>query len=431
MTATTRGVSVESAHATPVLPDVGSLIARTIADLAPQPWTVRIRLTDGPALLVDGRRRAVHDDADGGGDAGGVDCTIEISSWDLSKIASGVLNPRYAMLYAHAKVDGSVPTATRFGDWLAGQRYSLGSSPPRDALPRPTRDHSTAWRDLGEFGYAILEDALEPAMLEAVRTRVVEQAAAEAERGLASFEAPTADGGFSNQRLWGLVNKGSVFMDLLEHPLIDEFAVGSVGDNFRLGSYFCLIAQPGGREGGLHYDQMSLVPPIPDVNIGLNMVFFLDDFTEANGGTRVLPRSHLAANRIAPDNVFTQDGTVAAEGPAGSAFLFDSRLWHGTGPNRTDAERHGLFLFFIRYWMRPNENPFLSTHPSVVERMSDRVKTMYGLRHTSSLGRVGATREGDFVRYAPDELVMELHPSGRGTMSAGASATGTEPAWTS
>jgi ectoine hydroxylase-related dioxygenase (phytanoyl-CoA dioxygenase family) len=124
----------------------------------------------------------------------------------------------------------------------------------------------------------------------------------------------------------------------------------------------------------------------------------------------VLPWSHLPENHVAPEDTFSQDNAVAAEGPAGSALIFDSRLWHGTGPNRTDQKRHGLFLFFNRQWMRPLENQYFATHPSVIEKMSDRVKILYGLRHTDNLGRVGYTRHGDFVRYAPDQLIMEMEP---------------------
>jgi hypothetical protein len=389
-----------------VSPDVRAALTERLATLDPRPWRVRVAFTDAPPIVVDCRERTIRDD----GAAESIECTIEISHDDFLRIMSGELNPRYAMLYSHATVEGSATIATQFGDWLAGKHYTKNFATLAPSLPQPTADLADAWTDLEKCGYAIVEDALDARRLEVVRTRVVEQAAAEAEAGIACFEGSGTGKQPPNQRLWSLINKGSVFMELLDHPLVDEFALRSVGENFRLGSYFCLIAGPGGNEGGLHYDQMSLVPPIPNVNIGLNIVLFLDEFTAANGATRVLPCSHLPDNRIAPDHVFTQDGAVAAEGPAGSALIFDSRLWHGTGPNRTDGKRHGLFMFFVRYWMRPNENPYLSTHPSVIERMSDRVKTMYGLRHVSSLGRVGPTRNGDIVRYAPEELVMEMRP---------------------
>ena len=64
-----------------------------------------------------------------------------------------------------------------------------------------------------------------------------------------------------------------------------------LGDNFIIFSYTANIAGPGGEPQILHYDQISVQPPVPDVMIGLNIAWFLDDVTEANGGTRIAPCS--------------------------------------------------------------------------------------------------------------------------------------------
>ncbi len=36
--------------------------------------------------------------------------------------------------------------------------------------------------------------------------------------------------------------------------------------------------------------------------------------------------------------------------------MFDGRLWHGTGANRTTRKRHLLLGYFCRPWIRPHEN---------------------------------------------------------------------------
>jgi ectoine hydroxylase-related dioxygenase (phytanoyl-CoA dioxygenase family) len=158
----------------------------------------------------------------------------------------------------------------------------------------------------------------------------------------------------------------------------------------------------------LHYDQISVQPPVPDVMIGLNIAFFLDDVTDANGGTRIVPCS--GQKGMAPDDPSSIEGTIAAEGPAGTALLWDSRVWHGTGPNRTDSLRHVILLYFNRHFMRAQENWALSLRDDVKAGLSDRVKTMLGFRVTNTLGGVEGPREGALTER-PASPVGRLGPT--------------------
>jgi ectoine hydroxylase-related dioxygenase (phytanoyl-CoA dioxygenase family) len=53
-------------------------------------------------------------------------------------------------------------------------------------------------------------------------------------------------------------------------------------------------------------------------------IWALDDFTEANGATRVVPGSHQEPG-ARPDPA----ETVPVEMAAGSVLIFSGRLWHG------------------------------------------------------------------------------------------------------
>lgn len=152
----------------------------------------------------------------------------------------------------------------------------------------------------------------------------------------------------------------------------------------------------------LHTDQVAIQPPIRDLAFGLNILWFLEDFTAENGGTRVFPASHLG--QIAPEDLFTVDGTVAAEGPAGTALVLESRLWHATGPNRAKGgERAAVLMFFMRSYIRQQENNFLSLRKDVEAKLSDRHKRMLGFYTTGALGGVeGEVREGIFVSRKED-----------------------------
>lgn len=73
------------------------------------------------------------------------------------------------------------------------------------ALPRPSRDPEALERDLRELGYCLIEAALEPPSLWAIRTRLGEQAAAE--RALHASKNP-ANPQERSQWVGMLLNKG-------------------------------------------------------------------------------------------------------------------------------------------------------------------------------------------------------------------------------
>lgn len=59
-------------------------------------------------------------------------------------------------------------------------------------------------------------------------------------------------------------------------------------------------------------------------------------------------------------------------------MLFDHRLLHGTGVNRTANPRHVLIAGYHRTWMRTQEAWLLSVAPDVLERASPRLRQRLG-----------------------------------------------------
>lgn len=78
----------------------------------------------------------------------------------------------------------------------------------------------------------------------------------------------------------------------------------------------------------------------------LNMLVMVDAFTVENGATKLVPGSHLSAERPADDEMEAR--SVRLTGPAGSIALFDSNLWHSAAPNVSGAPRIALTLTFTR-----------------------------------------------------------------------------------
>lgn len=234
-----------------------------------------------------------------------------------------------------------------------------------EELPKPTVNLETAKSNIDEFGYCLLADALPAEQLAAVRARLEEQAAAELRAGFAfedggakqqwgdftddegriKRDAFSAAAGGVNQRVWMLINKGKAFIDLLGHPDMRAVVGHVLGNDYLLSSYGANIAKPGGIAMDLHTDQWWMPEPIhrrpspvpagsltrelsnraddhpamiaPPVVV--NVMWMLNDFTEANGATRLAPRSHLIGRR--PDKDRNKDVISTAAYPAKAARL--------------------------------------------------------------------------------------------------------------
>jgi ectoine hydroxylase-related dioxygenase (phytanoyl-CoA dioxygenase family) len=237
----------------------------------------------------------------------------------------------------------------------------------------------------------------------ALRARVVEQAKGEAAIGRAAHERP------NNQRIWMMVNKGAIFRDLVLHPLVTEKMSALLGPDFLLSSLSANIARPGGTPMYLHTDQGYVDFWTPKALVA-NIAWMLDDFTEENGGTRLAPGSHLKPER----RKYELHETVAAEGSAGDALVFDGRLIHGTGANMTqNEERHAILSYHCRPFIRQQENPFLGLDPSL--RTGERDEFMRRLGYAiwaNNLGRIESPSEKGILAHATN-LIGPLNAEGQ------------------
>jgi ectoine hydroxylase-related dioxygenase (phytanoyl-CoA dioxygenase family) len=100
----------------------------------------------------------------------------------------------------------------------------------------------------------------------------------------------------------------------------------------------------------------------------------LDDFTAANGATRVVPGSHRWTDRRPVD----PDETVTVTMPAGSVLFILGTLWHGGGANHTDGTRLGVLLEYAAGWLRPQENHLLAVPTDVVRTVPPRLQELLG-----------------------------------------------------
>ena len=366
-----------------------------------------------PRLYLDARKSPATVSTKEPTNAGELDAVVYIRATMVKRLADGILDSRYALNWGHIyMVSGPTRIGVKLGDALTGfnQIHPKLSDIDLSELPKPTEDVAQVKHDIEKWGYGLVKNALSAAELSRVRKRLADQAKGEADSGIGFF-----DGGENkpNQRVWCLPNKGQEFIDLLDNKTIDDFVPDFLGDDAILFSYTANIARYGNTPMHMHTDQITIQPPIRSVAVGMNLMYFLEDVTPENGGTLVMPGSHKG--NLAPDDPYDPVDTVAAAGPAGTCMVFESRLWHATGANKVQgSERPVILVFFVRPWMRQQENFSLSLKDDVLEKCSDRVKGFLGFRTTGSIGGVQTKRpEGTIVRKPQqDEFIGVLEPGG-------------------
>ncbi len=324
-------------------------------------------------------------------------------------------------------------------------------------LPSSTADLDRVRHDIERWGYGLLEDALPSELCERCFQRLAEQAEAEKQLGQA-FEdggpaqqwgafrdehgnlrpgAFTAASGGVNQRVWMLVNKGACFVEAIAQPHVLQTVRHVLGDDFLVSSFTANIAKPGGVPMPLHTDQwwapeptrlgrrnlpvgsmqrtkfdhdeeLSDPPPMIAPAACSNVLFMLNGMTEENGGTRIVPGSHLAGRH--PDAERDKDvATVAAEGPPGCAIITDGRVWHGTGANMGNSERHAMILTLCGPQYRPQENYTVGLRPEVYANANEKVKALLGFKVWSGYGRT-ADPTVEFITRE-DVHLGEMRPS--------------------
>lgn len=351
-----------------------------------------------PQLIIDARSSDPTLSSTDAADAEDLNANVFIRATTVKRLCDGVMDARYALNWGHIyMLSGPTRIGVKLGDSLTGfnAHHPKLSDLNLEDLPKPTEDIAQVKADLEKWGYGLVKNALKPEELERIRSRLMTQAKAEADCGVGFFDGGEAK---PNQRVWCLPNKGDEFLELLENKTIDDFVPDFLGDDAILFSYTANIARPGNTPMHMHTDQITIQPPIRSVAVGMNLMYFLEDVTPEKGGTLVMPGSHKG--NLAPDDPYDPVDTVAAAGPAGTCMVFESRLWHATGANRVQgSERPVILVFFVRPWMRQQENFALSLKDDVYEKCSDRVKGYLGFRTTGSIGGVQSKRpDGSIVR---------------------------------
>jgi len=197
-------------------------------------------------------------------------------------------------------------------------------------------------------GYAIFERVVPEVDLPALRADI-ERACRDCQ---AMQQAAGLGEGMAGAAHHAVGGAGALDHFLYQHHLDPYISAYFGGAAYILNSYGALINFPNGASHYAHGHNFhrDVRTYSGDFKLMLNMLVMVDEFTELNGATKVVPGSHTVEAR--PSDAELEARAVRATGPAGSIVLFDSNLWHSAAPNLSQRARVALTPTFTRAFVK-------------------------------------------------------------------------------
>jgi ectoine hydroxylase-related dioxygenase (phytanoyl-CoA dioxygenase family) len=158
-----------------------------------------------------------------------------------------------------------------------------------------------------------------------------------------------AANGFTNN--WGPKDFGRepVFSICAHKERVLELVTEFLGPDFVLRGIDGRDPPEGHGQQGLHIDWMAPTPK--DRQVLANAFFLLDAMSAENGGTRVVPGSHVwerAPRGIQAQPAGHHPGELIISGHAGDALVFSGHLWHSGTLNWNGQRRRVVRALFGR-----------------------------------------------------------------------------------
>ncbi len=239
----------------------------------------------------------------------------------------------------------------------------------------PVQDVDRCMESLERDGFVVLENLVSRELVAQMKADIVPDS------GRNNFE------GFKTQRLYAFFEKTLICNPLVEHPLILACLDRIFEPNYLLSQLQAINILPGEAQQPWHHDDLFYRVPRPRAALGAATIWAIDDFTEENGATMVIPQSHLWGGREPTEQDIKQQVPVVM--PAGSVVLFLGTLWHGGGANRSNAARLCVSAQYCAPWCRTQENYSLSLSHDTVKQCSEHIQRMLGYSiHSPFMGFV-------------------------------------------
>lgn len=254
-------------------------------------------------------------------------------------------------------------------------------------------------------GYAIVHNALDAGALAAMREDLKPHLEC-AHTGHEDFM------GSRTKRFGALIAKSEAVQTLLLHPTVlaaADTALLPYCVRYHVQYTGVMHLEPGEKAQVLHRDTglYPIANPCPPLTVAT--MWAISEFTHENGGTRVVPGSHLWEDGRVPE----PHEIVSTVMPAGSVLIYTGNTVHGGGANRSNAPRTGVALHYSLGWLRQEENQYLAVPAEQARQLPREVQEIMGYAlGSSNLGFVDHVAPGDFLHGVRDPAESNLSPDG-------------------
>jgi ectoine hydroxylase-related dioxygenase (phytanoyl-CoA dioxygenase family) len=246
---------------------------------------------------------------------------------------------------------------------------------------------------IAERGYTILENVLEPDLVEELASALLE---IEREEGIATSNNEFE--GNRTVRIYNLLARRDVFARVPIHRSVLPVVEGVLDAGCLISSISSISIDPDETAQMIHSDDQVIALPRPQPPLVCNTMWALSDFTEENGATRVVPGSHSWDHYPNPTQEYE---SIPAEMSRGSVLIWNGALWHGGGANRSRERRIGIAMNYCAGFIRQQENQQLGIPVEVAKGFPERLKRLVG--YGVYRGLIGHIDKHDPIELLGDE----------------------------
>ena len=204
--------------------------------------------------------------------------------------------------------------------------------------------------------------------------------------GATHFHGAHSDKIHLQRRVWNLLNKGKIFVDMVQHHAVMKVFSKILGNNFILGSYAANRLLPGapGQEPHLDYPYWDMYK-LDEFPIGINSSYHMNcqslialhDFTAENGATAVVPNSQKRG-AYPTQEAFNKE-FIQTTCPSGSMLLFVGMTWHCSMPNNSNEERTSILGQYLPKFVKPMEDLGRSVASEITASATPELRQLLGM----------------------------------------------------
>jgi len=221
-------------------------------------------------------------------------------------------------------------------------------------------------------GAVVVNELADPELVDAVAAQLRPKFDEAAARVKSAF-----DGSRTNR--YNCVLRGAPSAaELVEHDMLIAVANNIMLPHcatYQVGSMTAIEILPGELAQALHRDDSLYPIELAGMELQLGVMWALNDFTEENGATRVIPDSHRFLRSWHLPDLSAWEAAVM---PKGSALFYMGSTWHGGGMNTSNGPRAGLINTYSLGWLRQESNQYIETPSKIAVNFSPRLRALLG-----------------------------------------------------